>query len=157
MDRQEAIIKQAVGLDYSQFETEHGFDYDKLMASVLIHWKKCVPSSKRWKSGIPRLIVKRRISRSLCARAPKRAKHARIFIKDERRTRRAALKPPRKLSVYEAKRLGYKGVVAATSGNYGAAVAAMVAKLGLDCIVVQECYDSRGVGQPGNPRKTARL
>ena len=44
--------------------------------------------------------------------------------------------------------MGYKGVVAATSGNYGAAVACMAARLGLKCIVVQECYDSRRVGQP---------
>ena len=45
-------------------------------------------------------------------------------------------------------RLGYKGVIAATSGNYGAAVASQAAMRGLKCIVVQECYDSRGVGQP---------
>src|SRR5699024_44814 len=36
----------------------------------------------------------------------------------------------------------------ATSGNYGAAVAAHAAKLGLKCIVVQECFDSKEVGQP---------
>ncbi|HAE91629.1 MAG TPA: PLP-dependent lyase/thiolase, partial [Tissierella sp.] len=37
---------------------------------------------------------------------------------------------------------------AATSGNYGAAVASQAAMQGLKCIIVQECYDSRGVGQP---------
>ena len=42
-----------------------------------------------------------------------------------------------------AKRLGYKGVVTATSGNYGAAVASQAAMQGLKCIVVQECFDSR--------------
>ncbi|MBU5584259.1 PLP-dependent lyase/thiolase, partial [Enterococcus sp. S181_ASV_20] len=41
-----------------------------------------------------------------------------------------------------------QGVVTATSGNYGAAVACHAAKLGLKCIVVQECFDSKGVGQP---------
>jgi cysteine synthase len=39
-------------------------------------------------------------------------------------------------------------VIAATSGNYGAAVASQAAKYGLKCIIVQECYDSKGVGQP---------
>ncbi len=52
------------------------------------------------------------------------------------------------MSIYQAKRLGYQGVIAATSGNYGAAVAALAARAGLKCIIVQECYDSNGVGQP---------
>jgi cysteine synthase len=52
------------------------------------------------------------------------------------------------MSIYQAKKLGYKGVIAATSGNYGAAVAALAARAGLKCIIVQECYDSNGVGQP---------
>ena len=38
--------------------------------------------------------------------------------------------------------------MAATSGNYGAAVASQAAMQGLKCIIVQECYDSNGVGQP---------
>jgi cysteine synthase len=50
--------------------------------------------------------------------------------------------------VHHAKKLGYKGVIAATSGNYGAAVASQAAMQGLKCIVVQECYDSKKVGQP---------
>ena len=37
---------------------------------------------------------------------------------------------------------GYEGVAAATSGNYGAAVASQAAKAGLKCIVVQEAFDS---------------
>jgi cysteine synthase len=50
--------------------------------------------------------------------------------------------------VYHAKKMGYKGVIAATSGNYGAAVASQAAMQGLNCIIVQETYDSKGVGQP---------
>jgi cysteine synthase len=38
--------------------------------------------------------------------------------------------------------------VAATSGNYGAAVASQAAMRGLKCIVIQEAFDSRGVYQP---------
>ena len=44
--------------------------------------------------------------------------------------------------------MGYKGAIAATSGNYGAAVASICAMAGLKCIIVQECYDSRYIGQP---------
>ena len=50
--------------------------------------------------------------------------------------------------MYHAKKLGYKGVIAATSGNYGAAVASQAAMQGLKCIIVQECYDSHAKGQP---------
>jgi len=39
-------------------------------------------------------------------------------------------------------------VIAATSGNYGAAVASQASQRNLKCIVIQEVYDSRGVGQP---------
>jgi len=52
------------------------------------------------------------------------------------------------MSAYHAKKLGYKGLVAATSGNYGAAVASQAAMRNLKCIIVQECYDSKKVGQP---------
>lgn len=46
------------------------------------------------------------------------------------------------LSVHEASKRGYAGVSAATSGNYGAAVASQAAKAGLRCIIVQEAFDS---------------
>ncbi|MCL2240236.1 MAG: 2-amino-4-oxopentanoate thiolase subunit OrtB, partial [Defluviitaleaceae bacterium] len=59
-------------------------------------------------------------------------------------------------AVYHAKKLGYKGVAAATSGNYGAAVASQAAAQGLGCIIVQECFDSRKVGQPEILEKTRK-
>lgn len=74
---------------------------------------------------------------------------ARIFIKDEASNPSGSFKARRAAnSVYHAKRLGFKGVVTATSGNYGAAVASQAAMAGLKCIVVQECYDFKGIGQP---------
>src|SRR5690606_10297622 len=80
--------------------------------------------------------------------APK-GKGARIFIKDEAANASGSFKARRaSISVYDAYRKGYKGVIAATSGNYGAAVASQAAMRGLKCIVVQEVYDSRKVGQP---------
>ena len=74
---------------------------------------------------------------------------ARIFLKDEAANISGSFKARRAaLAINQAKKLGYKGVIAATSGNYGAAVAALAAKEGLKCIIVQECFDSRNVSQP---------
>ncbi|GHV29491.1 PLP-dependent lyase/thiolase [Spirochaetia bacterium] len=74
---------------------------------------------------------------------------ARIFIKDEAANPSGSFKVRRAAtSIYHAKKLGFKGVISATSGNYGAAVASQAAMAGLKCIVVQECYDSHGLGQP---------
>ncbi len=39
-------------------------------------------------------------------------------------------------------------MIAATSGNYGAAVASQAAMRGLHCVVLQEVFDSKGRGQP---------
>ncbi len=39
-------------------------------------------------------------------------------------------------------------MIAATSGNYGAAVAAQAARQGLQAIIIQEAFDSQGRGQP---------
>ena len=76
-------------------------------------------------------------------------KGARIFIKDEAANASGSFKARRaSVSVYHAKKNGYEGLIAATSGNYGAAVASQAAMRGLKCIVVQEVYDSRKVGQP---------
>ena len=44
--------------------------------------------------------------------------------------------------------------MAATSGNYGAAVASQGARAGLRCIVVQEAFDSAGIAQPEIAEKT---
>jgi cysteine synthase len=85
-------------------------------------------------------------------------KGARIFMKDEASNPSGSFKARRAAnSVYHAKRLGFKGVVTATSGNYGAAVASQAAMAGLKCIVVQECYDSRGVGQPEIVGKSKKM
>jgi len=74
---------------------------------------------------------------------------ARIFLKDEAANLSGSFKARRAaLAVHQAKKLGYKGVIAATSGNYGAAVAALSAKAGLKCIIVQEAFDSNNMSQP---------
>ena len=45
-------------------------------------------------------------------------------------------------------------MAAATSGNYGAAVASQAARAGLRCIIVQEAFDGRGIAQPEIAEKT---
>jgi cysteine synthase len=82
-------------------------------------------------------------------------KGARIFIKDEAANPSGSFKDRRaSLSIHEAAKRDYAGVVAATSGNYGAAVASQAAKAGLKCIVVQEAFDSHGIAQPEIAEKT---
>ena len=86
---------------------------------------------------------------ALARKYAKPGKGARIFVKDEASNPAGSFKERRAAtSVYHAKKLGYKGVIAATSGNYGAAVASQAAMQGLKCIIVQECYDSKASGQP---------
>jgi cystathionine beta-synthase len=76
-------------------------------------------------------------------------KGALILVKDEAANASGSFKARRaSVAVYDARRKGYKGVIAATSGNYGAAVASQAAQRKLKCIVIQEIYDSRGIGQP---------
>ena len=74
---------------------------------------------------------------------------ARIFVKDEAANMAGSFKDRRaSVSIHVAKEKGYAGVIAATSGNYGAAVSSQAARSGLKCIICQEAFDSRHVGQP---------
>ena len=149
MGRKNEIMKKAIGIDYSTFESGGiAFDYERMMreASYTLEEIQKIQSS----TGVgntPLLEVA-----NLTALARKFApagKGARIFIKDEACNPSGSFKARRAANaVYHAKKHGYKGVVTATSGNYGAAVASQCAMRGLKCIVVQECYDSRMIGQP---------
>ncbi len=148
MQRKEEIIKRAVGLDYSEFVRPYGFDYEALLAAVPYTLEEVAAIQRELGVGNTPLIELKNLTAAV-RKAAKPGYGARIAIKDEAQNPSGSFKARRAaLSVHEAKRLGYPGVVAATSGNYGAAVAAMAAKLNLPCIVVQECYDSRGIGQP---------
>ncbi len=94
------------------------------------------------------LLEMQNLTELVRSRAPK-GKGARIFVKDEAAGPSGSFKDRRaSLSVHEAKRKGFAGVAAATSGNYGAAVASHAAQSNLGCIILQEMFDSRGVGQP---------
>lgn len=149
MSRKQEVMRDAIGIDYSEFESgSMAFDYEKMMRETgytLDEMQKIQYGVNVGKTPILELKNLTALARA-CAPA---GKGARIFIKDEATNPSGSFKARRAANaVYHAKKLGYKGVIAATSGNYGAAVASQAAIAGLECIIVQECYDSKGVGQP---------
>ncbi|MCL1996527.1 MAG: 2-amino-4-oxopentanoate thiolase subunit OrtB [Defluviitaleaceae bacterium] len=157
MGRKSEILKQATNIDFSQFEMEGiAFDYEKMMASIGYTFDQIKEIQQRQGVGDTPILELRNLT-ALARKCAKPGYGARIFIKDEGANPTGSFKDRRAVtSVYHAKRLGYKGVVAATSGNYGAAVASQAAALGLGCIIVQECYDSKQVGQPEILEKTRK-
>lgn len=149
MSRKNEIMKKAVGLDYSQFEYgKIAFDYEKMMGNVGYSMKEIMDIQKQSKVGNTPLFELKNINK-LIRKYSQKGKGARIFIKDEAANASGSFKARRAaLSIYQAKKMGYKGVIAATSGNYGAAVASQAVQNSLKCIIVQEVYDSRKIGQP---------
>ncbi|HOP23941.1 MAG TPA: 2-amino-4-oxopentanoate thiolase subunit OrtB [Defluviitoga sp.] len=149
MSRQTEIIKKSIGVDYDEFEIEGiAFDYQKMMKEAGYTIVEVQKIQRETAVGNTPLVELKNIN-ALIKKISDRGKGARLFIKDEQTNPSGSFKDRRaSVSVYRAKELGYKGVIAATSGNYGAAVASQAAKRGLKSIIVQECFDSRGIGQP---------
>jgi len=149
MARRNEIMRRAVGIDYDEFsQGPLAFDYEAMMERTGYSLEEVRRVQADAGVGGTPLLELRNVTRLVRAIAPP-GKGARIFVKDEAANPSGSFKARRAaVSVHEAERRGYRGVVAATSGNYGAAVASRAAALGLDCIVVQEVFDSRGVGQP---------
>lgn len=155
MSQRAEIMKQSVGIDYSQYETGAlAFDYEKLLADTGYDVNTTREIQSDTAVGNTPLIELKNITELVRAVA-KPGKGARIFVKDESANPSGSFKDRRaSLSVHQAKKKNYTGVVAATSGNYGAAVASQAAKAGLRCIVVQEAFDSLGIAQPEIAEKT---
>ncbi len=149
MARKNEIMKSAVGMDYSRFESGSiAFDYEAMLASTGLTLEEIRRIQRDFAIGDTPLIELKNITALARKMAPK-GKGARIFLKDEASNPSGSFKARRAAtSIYTAKKMGYKGAIAATSGNYGAAVASICAMSGLKCIIAQECYDSRYVGQP---------
>lgn len=149
MGRSNDIMKEALGLDYDKFEKGGTvFDYDALMKATNYTLDEIEKIQSQTGVGDTPLLELRNIT-ALARKYAKPGYGARILVKDEAANASGSFKDRRAAcAVAHAKKLGYKGVMAATSGNYGAAVASQAAMQGLKCIVVQECYDSHGVGQP---------
>ncbi len=153
--RRDAIVARAVGIDYARYATGVvAFDYERLLADTGYDLATVREIQARTAVGRTPLVELPRLSalaRSLAAPGH----GARIVVKDEARNPSGSFKDRRaSVSVHHAAERGFAGVVAATSGNYGAAVASQAAKRGLACIVVQEAFDSRGVAQPEIAEKT---
>lgn len=149
MSRKHEIMKQSMGIDYSRFESGSiAFDYEKMMEETGYSIEKVREIQSGTNVGNTPLIELKNITKLVRKISPS-GYGARIFIKDEACNPSGSFKARRAaVSVYHAKKHGYEGVIAATSGNYGAAVASQAAMLNLNCIIVQEVYDSRGKGQP---------
>lgn len=149
MGRSNEIQRKALGLDYAEFESGSvAFDYEALMKSTGYTLEEVAKIQAKTAVGNTPLIELRNLT-ALARKYAKPGYGARIFAKDEAANASGSFKARRAAcAVAHAKKLGYKGVIAATSGNYGAAVASQAAMQGMECIIVQECYDSKGVGQP---------
>lgn len=149
MARKNEVMNKALSIDYSVFESGGmAFDYERMMRETGYSLEEMQEIQYSVGVGNTPIIELRNLTALARACAPE-GKGARIFIKDEACNPSGSFKARRAANaVYHAKKLGYKGVIAATSGNYGAAVASQAAIAGLECIIVQECYDSKGVGQP---------
>ena len=149
MARKNDVMNKALSIDYTAFESgSMAFDYERMMRETGYSLEEMQEIQYSVGVGNTPIIELKNLTALARACAPE-GKGARIFIKDEACNPSGSFKARRAANaVYHAKRLGYKGVIAATSGNYGAAVASQAAIAGLECIIVQECYDSHGVGQP---------
>jgi len=149
MGRKAEIMLKSVGIDYSEFESGSiAFDYEKMMKKTGYSLEEMQQIQYDVHVGNTPILELKNLTALARTCAPA-GKGARIFIKDEAANPSGSFKARRAANaVYHAKKLGFKGVIAATSGNYGAAVASQAAMAGLKCIIVQECYDSGGIGQP---------
>jgi cysteine synthase len=155
MAQRPAIMNASVGIDYAQYKTGAlAFDYERLLADTGYDIDSTHKVQRATAVGDTPLVELHNMTELVRAVAPA-GKGARLFVKDEAANPSGSFKDRRaSLSVHEAAKRGYPGVAAATSGNYGAAVASQAAKAGLGCIVVQEAFDSQGIAQPEIAEKT---
>ena len=149
MARKGEIMMRALGMDYAQFEQGPiAFDYEGMMSSHGYSLDDIVGIQTRGGVGNTPLLELRNLT-DLVRSYSEPGKGARIFVKDEAANMAGSFKDRRaSVSIHVACEQGYAGVIAATSGNYGAAVASQSARNNLACIIVQEAFDSRHIGQP---------
>lgn len=154
MSRKGEIMKKALGMDFSAFESGSiAFDYEKMMSSTGFSMEEVERVQGLTGVGNTPLFTLRNLT-ALARKCARPGYGATICVKDEMTNPSGSFKARRAAcAVAFAKAHGYKGVIAATSGNYGAAVASQAAMQGLKCIIVQEAYDSREVGQPRSLRR----
>lgn len=149
MGRSAAIMQRALGFDYRSFELSPvAFDYEAMMRACAYGLDEIFAVQRAAKTADTPLWELRQITGLARAVSPTGCA-ARIFLKDEAGNAGGSFKARRaSVSVFHAVRKGYGGVCAATSGNYGAAVASQAAQRNLPCIILQELFDSRCRRQP---------
>lgn len=149
MARKNEIMKTAMGLDYDSYKTgELAFDYERMMDDCGFSLEDIIKIQTSTKVGNTPMFELHNLTEAV-RKISAPGKGARIFVKDEAANASGSFKARRaSISAYVAAQKGYKGMIAATSGNYGAAVASQAAQRGLRCIIIQEVYDSKGIGQP---------
>jgi cysteine synthase len=149
MARKNEIMKSSMGLDYEVYrQGELAFDYERMMNDCGFTLEDIIRIQAETKVGNTPMFELHNLTRAV-RKISAPGKGARIFLKDEAANASGSFKARRaSISAYVAVQKGYKGVIAATSGNYGAAVASQAAQRGLRCIIVQEVFDSHGIGQP---------
>ena len=155
MARKGEIMRTSVGIDYERYATGLlSFDYEGMLAETGYDLDTIRTIQDRTAVGNTPLVELRNLT-ALARAVSAPGKGARIFVKDEAANPSGSFKDRRaSLSAHEARKKGYPGIAAATSGNYGAAVASQAAKAGLGCIIVQEAFDSAGTAQPEIAEKT---
>lgn len=148
MARRPQIMKAACNIDYESFESGGlHFDYEGLM-NVGFSIEEIRKIQRDTGIGNTPLLEMKNLT-ALARHLAPAGKGARIFIKDEACNPSGSFKARRaSVSAYYAEKSGFAGLVAATSGNYGAAIASQAAMRNLKSIIVQEVFDSRGIGQP---------
>lgn len=149
MARRNEIMKSSMGLDYEVYSQGGlAFDYERMMDDCGFTLEDIIKIQAETKVGNTPMYELHNLTRAV-RKISSPGKGARIFLKDEAANASGSFKARRaSISAYVAMQKGYKGVIAATSGNYGAAVASQAAQRGLRCIIVQEVFDSHGIGQP---------
>ena len=147
--RKNEIMKASLGIDYDDFvQSSIAFDYERMMRETGYSMEDIIRIQAETKVGNTPLFELRNLTKAVRKISPP-GKGALILVKDEAANASGSFKARRAaISAFEAKKNGYKGMIAATSGNYGVAVASQAAQRGLKCIIVQEVFDSRWVGQP---------
>jgi len=155
MDQKAGIMRSSIGIDYEKYTTGPlSFDYEAMLNDTGYDLDAIRDIQGRSAVGNTPLVELRNLT-ELVRTVSEPGKGARLFVKDEAANPSGSFKDRRaSLSAFEAKKKGYKGIAAATSGNYGAAVASQAAKAGLGCIIVQEAFDSHGIAQPEIAEKT---
>lgn len=156
MARRAEIMRRSVGIDYDRYELDGGiaFDYEALAASPPYAIDDVRRIQRQNKVGDTPLLELRRLS-ELVRSGARAGMGARIFVKDEAANAAGSFKARRaSMCLAQAAEQACRGVIAATSGNYGAAIASQAAMYGLKALILQEVFDSTGRGQPEVLEKT---